>query len=65
MFPLLSTIPMFERRQTEFADPLEDLEEVQGEKVPGPMHDRAEKPTKPAGKTRSGPKEAYHRKHGK
>ena len=46
-------------------DPIEDLEETQGEELSGPMHDQAEKPTKLPGKTKAGGKESHYPMHRK
>ena len=44
-------------------DNIDDLEDIQDEELPGPMHDKAEKPTKLPGKTRAGGKESYYPMH--
>ena len=44
-------------------DPLEEIEDAQGVELPGPMHDKAEKPTKLPKKIRSGGKESYPPMH--
>lgn len=45
-------------------DPLEELEEMTGEELPGPMHKEADIPTKLPKKIRSGKDESYFPMHG-